>query len=687
MILRAILALTLSALLLGAPFLCAWAMARRVFRGPRQALLAALLLHAGLVSALFHSTLSAGAFGLPLMLAPFGTGAVFILWRDRGSVAALARAGRGIARQLRTAFPLRKLWAWGPFALLAAIVAARGIFLPPLAHDSLSYHLAKAAMWIQTGGINELTGPGGWSFYRIFPGGWEALLAVAMLPAHSDAAAAALDVAAWLGLGWAAWEVARALGARGPAAGAAAVFALFLPASFRAAGACYVENAQAFFLLVALLFQLRYRRAGNPAAWAASITALGLAAAVKSFLWPVIALMGVLLVVDALRRPRRPGATRLHLFGASLAAVVFLPWLGWAWVFTGAPLSPFPVKLAGLELGRAGPMIRWYLDRPGVVPYDPAQESLAFWSVFHLPETAIPQIGITALVAVGVTLVTALLRRRAGRVTGLAYAVMIALAAVALFYSPLYATNRLHAYWSFANGRFLHFAFVLLGSVGAAVACRACNPRLAALPLVLAGLLSVLGSLFSGWTALEIRWVPALAVAGLGVAMALVTRRALWILPAGGVAAVVFGIGMAMRAQNRWEMWREGLGIHVMKRGWIEPARKVNGPAVIAVTSGPDQNGDNWMLYPFLGPDWENRLVHVPPYADGRVREFAGPDALLPGASFEAWSAGLEKAGATHVMSFAPDSIELMWMLENPRHFRPLVGGPGWGLFLRVKPE
>ncbi|MFO1521009.1 MAG: hypothetical protein U1F77_03705 [Kiritimatiellia bacterium] len=387
-----------------------------------------------------------------------------------------------------------------------------------------------------------------------------------------------------------------------------------------------------------------------------------------------------------MRSKRRARWNILHAFGASLAAVVFLPWLGWSWVFTGAPLSPFPVKLAGLELGRAGPMIQWYLDRPELRAFDPDQESAAFWSVFNLPALPIPQIGLVALAALGVTFLTALLRRRPGSARGLAYAVLLSLAGLALFWSPAFAVNRLHAYWSFANGRFLHFPFVLLGAVGAAVACRSCHSRLAALPMVLAGLIAVAGSLFAGWTAVEIRWVRVLALAGLGAGMALVSRRAAFIVPLAGLAAAVFGVALAVREQSRWELWRNGLGIHVMKRGWIDPARKVPEPSVIAVTGGPDQNGDNWVLYPFLGPDWKNRLVYVPPFADGRVREFSGPDALFPGASFEAWSAGLEKAGATHVMSFAPDSIELMWMLENPRQFQPLVGGPGWGLFLRLKP-
>ncbi|MFO1521010.1 MAG: hypothetical protein U1F77_03700 [Kiritimatiellia bacterium] len=216
----------LTALLLGSSFLCAWALARGSSRPARQTVLATLLRGAALGRVPF------GAVGRTLRTAvPARALRRPARGSSCGATADRPRRCRGRATESPASsaspFPLRKLWAWGPFALLAALVAARGIFLPPLAHDALSYHLAKAAMWIQTGGVNDLAAPGGWSFYRLFPGGWEELLAVVMLPARADAAAAALDVAVWLGLGWAAWETARALGAaRGPAAGAAAVFAL-----------------------------------------------------------------------------------------------------------------------------------------------------------------------------------------------------------------------------------------------------------------------------------------------------------------------------------------------------------------------------------------------------------------------------------------------------------------------------
>jgi hypothetical protein len=75
----------------------------------------------------------------------------------------------------------------------------------------------------------------------------------------------------------------------------------------------------------------------------------------------------------------------------------------------------------------------------------------------------------------------------------------------------------------------------------------------------------------------------------------------------------------------------------------------------------------------------------VPISGDNRLRHFGSDglnEQLAASANFDAWRMRLAEQGITHVMSFAPASIELGWMEHSPDNFLRLVGDDGvWGLF------
>jgi hypothetical protein len=127
---------------------------------------------------------------------------------------------------------------------------------------------------------------------------------------------------------------------------------------------------------------------------------------------------------------------------------------------------------------------------------------------------------------------------------------------------------------------------------------------------------------------------------------------------------------------------------HDLTRYWVDPALIVDGPDQprrIAVTSGPWQDIDNWLVLPFMGRALQNEALYIPVSEDGEVRHFGEPPVNAEydrSANYESWRSRLLGRNIAVVMSFPPASIELGWMEMHPRDFRRLAGeSRKWGLF------
>lgn len=126
-------------------------------------------------------------------------------------------------------------------AMGVLLVAGRGAILPPLSWDALTYHAVKAGMWAQSGQIRLMEAPGGWSHYRMFPGGGETLQALSMLPFHSDLLVCLVDFVEWLCLIPALFLLGRCVGLERKSSFIGGLFCLFLPCVVFSVGSCYVD--------------------------------------------------------------------------------------------------------------------------------------------------------------------------------------------------------------------------------------------------------------------------------------------------------------------------------------------------------------------------------------------------------------------------------------------------------------
>jgi len=584
-------------------------------------------------------------------------------------------------------------WVAVAFAALSLPIVLRPLLLPPMGWDTLTYHAVKAAMWVQNAGTLPMNGPGTWAFYAPIWAGGEVFTAWAMLPFHSDLLAMAVDAAEWLALGLALFALARELGIPEPAGSAAVGFALAIPTLRISVGSGYVEVALLWMIISAWAMAGRFLQRGSLGAYYLAAGAAGVAAGIKFTFLPASLLTLAALAAGMMAHPSPPRGRLLHLAaGAGLFAVILLPWL-WATVqLTGLPFSPFPVKLLGVSLGRTPPEVELYVFRPDLEAASPSELALLLRSLFE--ERMGP--GMTTMIAVGASLAAwpLLWRRHARLVLFLGLAIV---ASWLTFFVPGLSVAR--RFFSSSAVRYLLPALVPSVVLSAGL-CRA-RSRLGRVYL----LFLIAGSFFQLLLYLPYGWSSACAA---GLALLIVTFGLVGFvgrqvfrslrpgpfrfaaLAATGVVAL-FCLG-EIRDELRFDLYRRDFVIHPFHRYWLDAARALDSPAQkhrIAITSGPHEDLDNWLVYPFLGRALQNDVVYVPPSRDGAVHHFGRSDAnaeYARSADFASWKSRLLERGVTDVVSFRPASVELGWMESHPQQFQRRAGDAGdWGVFAVVE--
>jgi hypothetical protein len=559
-----------------------------------------------------------------------------------------------------------------------------------LGWDTLTYHGVKAAMWVQHAGKQSMHGPGTWAYYATMWAGGEVFTSWAMLLFHGDLLAMEVDVAEWLALGLALMALARGIGVREPCASTAVVFALAVPTLRISVGSGYVEAALLMAAFSGLALAVRFFDRGTLGAFYLSIAAIAVAAGIKVPFVPVsLCILAIELARMATLRPRRATAA-LHIgAGVVLFLSILAPWPLHAWRQTGLPLSPLPVELLGMKLGEPPPEVEWYMDRASLKGASELRDLRR--SLFQ--ERMGP--GATTMIAVGVSLLAWPLlwwRRR--------WPAALLCSTIAATWAAYFTPNLSLVRHEFASSGVRFLLPALLSSVVLSVTLCGRFPRLGRLyRLFLLGgaffeLLLYLPYGMSASGARALCWVF-VGACGLAAVVRIPWRLS---LPVGArrialatlVAIALLGLSI-LRDRTRTELFRGEFTIHPIHPYWLDAATIVDQPERarrIAVTSGPMQDLDNWIVYPFLGRVLQNEVVYVPIARDGMIHHFGGGqrnEDLARSGDFTSWSRRIRSREITEVMSFRPASVELEWMESHPEQFRRLAGESGdWGLFAVV---
>ena len=594
----------------------------------------------------------------------------------------------------RWLYEQRRHWQIVPvvvFICLGIVTVAKTLLIPPLGWDSLVYHSARSAFWVQAGGPATLHAPGGWSYYPLYVGGSELLSAWAMLPFHSDLMVAFFGALLWLAVGLLTFSLGRFVELSRWNSLAATVFVLFVPAVHRCVGSDYSEPALTVAVLGAVLMGCIYFLGRKPAALLLSLAMLGVAAGAKSTGYVMAAFGGLLLLAGILSSGEfRRRHLKWYVAGALLALLAVAPWWIHAYLRAGYPLSPMPLKIFGVTLGKIDPAWAWLnLKRDTASTWLNELNTLKTLFAFDVGTPRLGPFVILPILLFPAGLV-ALGRKTFWPAVWLAG--MFA-GVVVSFYHPGLALIRIN--WAPTDSRFL-FALLPLAVVGSSRMFRGL-PRFAgvySLVLVTLAVVQAAQEVFWGVSGVVLSTLPVLAVCIITLVLGslrLLAMRSptsvLWMMVL--LPLLVLPFLSLFRDRTRADVFAdEGMMTwHYTLRYWSDAACITDDPArsvKVAVTSAPWQNQDSWLCYPFLGRRFQNTLVYVPITASGWIGNFDGTKAYQQGARYEAWLSRLREWGVAYVMSFWPTSIELAWMRQHPERFEELSSGEKWG-FYRVR--
>ena len=280
-------------------------------------------------------------------------------------LAALAvHAWLGRHRNLRADIEPLRAWIrdglrsrWSCLIIICGFVALlsfiRALLRPPLAWDSLTYHLTTAALWVQKGTIFVFKAPDQMAENVYFPINGELFSSWFMLPFRCDLLANTVNFPiAFLG-GVACYAIARELGLNRKAASFAPALLCFSPMIYSEINTAYVDIATFAFCVSSALFALRYVQQERPGEGIVALVSAGILLGIKYIAVPAVGIIVLAALLKTIGLPRNLSVFRkVGLIAAGLLIVCLLG--GRQYLINAAdamnPLYPFPVTVLGYEL-------------------------------------------------------------------------------------------------------------------------------------------------------------------------------------------------------------------------------------------------------------------------------------------------------------------------------------------------
>ena len=649
------------------------------------------------------------AIALFWMLAPFGGFRLAVVAPALVLVAVLAGRGRSLGVRLRSDLVrVRAAWrelGWVRWLVVAvavpcALLAARGLAAPPLAWDSLTYHLVRAARFVQWGGLHAQAAPDASGYYETIPPHAEIVWAWIMLGPHGDAllAVGGLVVHGLLVLALAA--AGRALGAPLRRAVLIGLAVASSPALLSLVTAAYVDPLGTAVFALALLWLVRALGEGRPADLALAAAALAVGAGIKHpalVWWAFGGILIAALLMLRVRPWRRAAAWAAAIAGVSLVgAAHYLH----AFVNTGNPM--YPVSVLGLAGNPEFELLHSGALTPQMHELSLGQLCIRLFAGAYAPVGfAHLNLGWGAPLAI-VAGVVGWVRWIAspGGARPVAWMILLTAATtVLLLASPRVLVFRMD--WWYVSGRYFAPAFAGLVLCAARARGRWPDGLLAA-----AVLLSLATAAFAarplgfgafGWAQAGVIVVLAVVTAALFLMIRKLARGRLlfatsilllvldaaavfWIRQVGRVptwrAAAAYATWdyhpLDARAAAAWPLWAQLDD---------DPPRR------IAVTVGWDGVGQSTYLYPLMGARLQNRLEYVPVTRDGEVIDYRERERLVAALDPDRWYARLVAGGYDALVVLPPVvTPELAYVRAHPDRFEPLAEGDrGQGIALRIK--
>ena len=568
---------------------------------------------------------------------------------------------------------------------LVIFSVGRGLLMPPLAWDSLTYHLVFAGTWIQEHALVTFSFPDGMDGYSHFPINGEILTSWVMLPFHSDLLANVISFPFLFLGGLALYALGREfrLSREGSLLLAASV--CLSPMNYAYVTTAYVDLQVFAEILCAVLFFFRFSRKGSPLDAFFMLLSISLAIGTKFTAIVFAALIGFSAFIQVLLMP---WMKRIK-YGMKATVIAFLllaPIGGYQYIKnileTRNPLYPYSVSVNGHEIFKGSQYIDKVAER-GLGDRRLDLRNIAFlfqYGPAYYPRTAGPKFLFFAMFAPLLIRFwrPSRIRTREVLLTG------VWLLPILFYYLDGSANSVIaRRYWPADSPRFIAAPLALMALSAFLVISRLrIKQRLVnwVIGLFLIGdVLVVNYSLLHPVEDVIVIFGTA-AVCGLIIWLIHFWRINNHLLKSATllIALLLFTFSLlpsliSVRNARRWEYYDEYIDLHALPKNFVEGWRWCDNPLkpqTIALTVGWKNPGHNWFIYPLMGRNLQNRVVYSSVNRNGVVPTHLDRGLLREKYDHDVWQKNIEQQKVDVLFIQEPWPIESQWTDKAPHFFK-----------------
>jgi len=633
----------------------------------------------------------------------------------------------GTHRNLKADIEPIRLWVrdglssrWAALLVICGFVVllslSRALLMPPLAWDSLKYHLTFAALWIKKGTLFLFHAPDQIIDYGHFPINGEILASWLILPFHNDLLVNTMNFPIILLGGIACYAVARELGLTRKWASFAPALLCFAPMIYPYITTEYVDSTVFTFCSASVLFTFRYLRKGHLTDSLLALVSAGILLGTKYTGISIVGLIFIATTIKTLSLVSYSGF--LKKWGLIFVGLLILCTLGGRQyilntIEAGNPLYPFPVKIFHQEIFEGSSNLE--LVNEFVSEYEKRKglDKFSFWEreyrkFCYLSLTAGPKFLLFLILAL-----ISLFNRPHHLSKGYWYFLSIMwIVPIIIYYADTSADFAKRAYWTDESVRFLSPCIALF-TIQGLVYLQKLSKHFKKIDFFLVA--------FVAWDLMHVRkthmWEvsvlypflilliflliilfnivrekiklcspgkeTSLTTTELSILDGKITKK--WMIFAFSFIILIAGLYLLQNYRNntRYIYYREHLDLRTIPRGSVngwEFLDQHDEKNIIAMTMDWEPPGGKWFFYPLLGRLLQNDIVYISAKHKWEVPTWLHRGKLR-GNDFSIWLHNLKKEKVNYILAQTPWPIELNWMLKHPDEFQLMFSDKNCKIF------
>lgn len=594
---------------------------------------------------------------------------------------------------------------------------SRALLMPPLAWDSLSYHLTFAALWVKKGTLFLFKAPDQIIENVFFPINGDIFTSWLILPFNSDLLVNTVNFPITLLGGISCYSIARELGLTRKEASFAPALICFASMIYVQITTQYVDNAVFAFCLVSVLFALRYLRREDFLDALLAFIAAGILVGIKYSSLPVAGIIIAALTLKTLFLAQ--GAGFFKKVSWLLLGLIIICVMGGRQYIQNSiegrnPLYPFPLKIGQLHLFNGSDKLQqvneWVPEYEKYAGIDRLNEWEKEYKKFlYINRSAGPKFFLFLILA----LISLIIRPRDIPKRDWYFLALLWIVPVVIFYSNSPASFTRKAAWIVGSTRFLSPAIALF-TIQSLVFIKRFSKYNTTISFLFVAFIAwdILYSNITHLWEVEVLFPYAIVLVFLFGVVSAINKLRHSLLKRSDGYQIAFPTFLQLRYQNIviligisvlvggfyfLQNYRDNTRYNYFKvhsdyvpinevinlsKGW-EFLDHPDEKKTIALTIDWSPPGHRWFFYPLMGRRLQNDIVYISAKYKGEVPAWQHKG-MLRGDDFSVWLSNLEQKKVDYIFVMRPWPVELKWMEQHPDEFQLVFLDPGYKIFMHT---